>query len=362
MKRIRVKLEERSYDIVIGSDILRLLGSFLSGLGVGRDAYVITNDQVKKRFGAKLALALKKKGYGLRFHCVPDSERAKSLGIVSSVIADLARYDKKRKIFIVAFGGGVIGDLAGFIASVYKRGIAYIQIPTTLLAQVDSSIGGKTAIDLDQGKNLMGAFYQPRLVVSDLDLLRTLPAAQLKSAMAEVIKYAVIKDPHMFEYLEKHYRDIFSLDARALEFIVNRSSRIKAAIVEQDEQEKRGIRTVLNFGHTIGHALETAGGYKKYSHGEAVALGMLVALDISRRMGFTNKSVSLRIENVIRLAGLPLYIKGLSFSGIIEAHYRDKKFLGRKNRFVLIRDIGRTVIAQDVPLAMITAALKALMK
>ena len=252
----------------------------------------------------------------------------------------------------------MVGDLAGFVASIYKRGIAYVQVPTTLLAQVDSAIGGKTAVDLGLGKNLAGAFYQPKLVFSDTAILRTLDVRQILSGLAEIIKYAAIKDPALLGFLEKKHTMIIRKDIRSLESIIRRSSSIKAKIVQIDEREERGIRTALNFGHTIGHAIETAGKYKRYNHGEAIALGMLVALDIGRAMGYTDRNTQERIERLIRTVGLPTRINKIAPADIIKAHYFDKKFSGAKNRFVIVGKIGRVIIKKGIPLSVIQASLK----
>jgi 3-dehydroquinate synthase len=252
----------------------------------------------------------------------------------------------------------VIGDLGGFVASIYKRGIPYIQIPTTLLAQVDSSIGGKTAVDLSEGKNLVGAFYQPRLVFSDVKFIASLDERQMRSGLAEVIKYAAIKDRKLFGYLELNYKNILRRKISALEHIVQCCSAIKAGIVSVDEREERGLRTMLNFGHTVGHAIEAAARYKGYTHGEAIALGMLVACDISNRLDYLNTASCARIESLICNSGLPVKVRGVVMRDIISAHYRDKKFIGSRNRFVLLEAIGRAKIVQNVPLKVITASLK----
>jgi 3-dehydroquinate synthase len=252
----------------------------------------------------------------------------------------------------------VIGDLAGFVASTYRRGIPYVQVPTTLLAQVDSSIGGKTGVDLPEGKNLVGTFYQPRLVVSDVAALSSLPARQMRSGLAEVIKYGVLSGGGLFAFLEKHLQDVLRHDRASLEAVVGACARIKAGIVSRDEQEEKSLRTHLNFGHTIGHAIESAAGYRRYTHGEAVALGMLCACDISRALGLTGADAGLKVEGLIRQSGLPFVIEGLNASQIIAAHYHDKKFSGAENRFVLVRDIGRTAIVKNVPLPVIAAAVK----
>jgi len=279
--------------------------------------------------------------------------------VALSIIRDLTVYDKKRQVFIVALGGGVIGDIAGFVASIYKRGIPYINVPTTLLAQVDSAIGGKTAVDLSAGKNLVGAFYQPRLVLSDILALDSLSVRQLRAGLSETIKYGIIRDKSLFAFLEKNYREILRREPRKLEAVVYPCSRIKAEIIAVDEREKKGIRTILNFGHTIGHAIEAASGYKGIGHGEAVAIGMISASYISKRMGLIGPAAYDRIKQLIGAVGLPTGIDRQFISRIINAHYRDKKFIGAKNRFVLIKGIGRPVIKENVRLDLIRESLKA---
>lgn len=358
MEIIKVNLKSRSYKIIVGSGILKNLSKHIAELRMGTDAYVITNAAIKNKYGSTLNKILKNSGYRSRFKLIPDTERAKSLAISSGVINDIASYDKGREIFILALGGGVIGDLSGFVAAIYKRGVPYIQVPTTLLAQVDSAIGGKTAVDLSEGKNLVGAFYQPRLVFSDVRLLNTLGLRQIRCGLAEVIKYGVIKDKELFAYIEKNYKGILNKKQAALEHIVRRSSRIKAAIVAQDEKEEKGIRTILNFGHTIGHAIEAAANFKRYNHGEAIAIGMLAASQISKNLKLIDNKVYLRIEKLIKAVGLPCRIKNIPLQRVIRAHYRDKKFIGRSNRFVLITGIGKTKIVENIPLEIIKGALK----
>ncbi|MDD5561279.1 MAG: 3-dehydroquinate synthase [Candidatus Omnitrophica bacterium] len=358
MHKVKVNLGSRSYDIIIGRSILKSMPSYLRKLNIGSHAYIITNSLLKDRYGAVLSGALLKGGFCFRFKVVPDSEKSKSLATAARVIKDLAGFDKKRKIFIVAFGGGVVGDLAGFVASVYKRGVAYVQVPTSLLAQVDSSIGGKTALDLDLGKNLVGAFYQPRLVFSEIDFLKTLDKRQIASGMAEIIKYAIISDNSLFCYLEKRHKDIVNANPEALGKIIRSCSRIKAAIVSRDEKESSGLRTILNFGHTVGHAVESACGYKGYNHGEAVSLGIIAASYLSRRMGFINDRLFLRIGSLIKLYGLPVKLKNVSVNRIIDAYYHDKKFTGRQNKLVLIRGIARPVVVSNIALDLIKEAVK----
>lgn len=360
MKKIKVNFGQRSYQIIIGQNILDSLGAFLNSLRLGSDAFIITNNFLKNKYGLKLTRSLSKAGINQYFKVVPDSEKSKSIKTASQVIKDLAEFDKNKKVFILAFGGGVVGDLSGFLASIYRRGISYIQVPTTLLAQVDSAIGGKTALDLETGKNLIGAFYQPKLVFSDVDFLKSLDKLQLSSGMAEVIKYAVIKDQKLFVYLENNRDQILSASPTALEKIIGSCSVIKARITEADEKEKLGLRTILNFGHTIGHAIETAAGYKKYNHGQAVALGMAAAADLSVRFGILDEKTSLRIKNLIKLYGLPLKLKGVSAERIIKAHFHDKKFSGKVNKLVLVSAIGKTRIARNIDLKLIKAAVGSL--
>jgi 3-dehydroquinate synthase len=357
MRTVRISLKERSYNIVIGNSILNLLGKFITRLDIGTSAYIVSNRKIKNIHAKALTKVFSRAGLEFTYRLIADTEESKSVEVAFRLINELARFDKARRVFIIAFGGGVVGDVAGFLASIYKRGIPYIQVPTTLLAQVDSAIGGKTAVDLIQGKNLVGAFYQPRLVYSDTRLLRTLGIRQLRCGLAEVVKYGIIRDRNLFNYLEKNYPRILALKEEALEFIVARASYIKAKVVEKDERETKGIRVILNFGHTIGHAIEAASGYKGYHHGEAIALGMLVAVRISSKLNFLNRGVGERIEHLIRVLGLPTKIKKLSLESIIKAHYRDKKFIGPKNRFVLIEGLGRTKIVENIDLAVIKEAI-----
>lgn len=358
MKIVKLNLKKRSYKIVVGNKIIGLISRYIRRLNIGNAAYIVTNASIKNKYGEILKKALEKRGFSLRFKLIPDTEKSKSIEVAYSVIKGLTEFDKNKRIFIIALGGGVIGDLSGFVASIYKRGIPYIQVPTTLLAQVDSSIGGKTAVDLKEGKNLLGAFYQPKLVFSDINLLKTLDLRQIRSGLAEVIKYGIIEDPHLFSYLENNYRKIILRENSALEFIVWRCSMIKAEIIEEDEREEKGLRTILNFGHTIGHAIEAATSYRRYNHGEAIALGMLVATDLSAKLDLLSYKIVRRIEYLIESVGLPNKINKVTLDKIIKAYYRDKKFIAGKNRFVLIEDIGRTKIVEDIPLKLIKEVIK----
>jgi len=358
MEKIKVSLGKRSYEIIIGSGIINSLGQYLRKLNIGRDAFIITNSFLKAKYGKKLFNVLAAAGFNLHFKTIADTEKSKSIQTASEVIKDLAKFDCKKKVFIIAFGGGVVGDLTGFVASVYKRGTSYIQIPTTLLAQVDSAIGGKTAIDLDSGKNLVGAYYQPKLVFTDIDFLKSLSQEQLCSGMAEVIKYALIKDKKLFSYLKNKNKEIISGKVSSLEKIVCACSRIKARIASCDEKEVLGIRTILNFGHTIAHAIETAGGYRGYNHGQAVALGMIVALDLSNKLNLVDAQLLASVIDLIKLYGLPVKIKGICVKKIIKAHYHDKKFSGKENKFVLISGVGSAKIVCNIKLNLIKEAIQ----
>lgn len=357
-KKIRVRLKDRSYDILVGKGLLDNCGCRLKALDIGKDPIVITNNRVAGLFRARLTGSLKKAGFSPLFLTVPDSEKAKSISTVAQLINRISRYDVGRRIFFIALGGGVIGDVAGFVAATYKRGTPYIQIPTTLLAQVDSSIGGKTAIDLPVAKNMVGAFYQPRLVMSDILSLKTLTAGQVRSGISEVIKYGVIADRGLFGFLERNLEKILDLDESALDFIVSRSSAIKADIVSRDEFDRKKIRAALNFGHTLGHAIETASGYAGYSHGQAVAIGMVIATNISLALGILPAPEASRIIALIENFGLPVRIKkGLDLSDIFDSHKHDKKFAGT-NLFVLPSRIGHARIVEGVPDHVIRRALK----
>lgn len=272
----------------------------------------------------------------------------------------ISAHDINKKIFIIALGGGVIGDLAGFVAAIYKRGVPYIQVPTTLLAQIDSSIGGKTGIDLPAGKNLAGVFYQPRLVLADTALLKTLSARQIRNGLAEAIKYGVIADPKLFDYLEGNHPKFLKGDPKAMDHIVRRCAAIKARVVAADEKETKGIRTILNFGHTVGHAVEAAGGFDRYHHGEAVGLGMRAACRISALMGLLPEPQEQRINQLITAVGLPEVIKGVRLPAIMSTMRHDKKFSAGRNRFVIARKIGTVTVRQNIPADIIVQAIKSL--
>jgi len=349
VKKIRVRLKNRSYDVLVGSNLLQKTGVILKRLGVGKDAVIITNRRLLKLYGKTLKTSLAKNGFSAKFETVPDSETSKSSRVALRLLDRLCDYDKHKDIFIIAFGGGVIGDLAGFVAAVYKRGIPYIQIPTTLLAQVDSAIGGKTAIDLPAAKNLVGAFYQPRIVISDIGLLKSLSPRQMRSGLSEIIKYGVIENAALFGFLERNISKLLNHEKNALEHVVSLSAKIKADVVAKDEFDKKGIRAKLNYGHTIGHGIEAASSYSgSYNHGEAVAIGMVAAARMALKMGMIKPEDMKRIKSVIETAGLPKKAEGVSFSKIYQSSLHDKKFIHGKNRFVLPVGIGKVKVVGPV--------------
>lgn len=357
MKTVRVRLNERGYSIIVGPGAVKELPLRLPG-HLGTHAFVVTNPFLKKAFYPAVESALASAGRAAAPAVVPDGERSKSIQWAGVLLEKLARYAAGKKVFLVALGGGVIGDLAGFTASVFKRGIPFVQIPTTLLAQVDSSIGGKTGVDLSSGKNLVGSFWQPSLVLSDTSTLSLLPERQKRAGLAEVIKYGLIQEPAIIELLEKNgpFRT-GKAEAALFEEIVSRCAAIKARIVEKDEREERGVRTILNYGHTLGHALEAAGSYRQYNHGEAVAVGMLLAADLSVEMNLLEASLAERIERLVAAFGLPVGLPGKYIPGVLKSYQYDKKFEGRKSRFVLLEGLGRTRIVESVPVEAIRKVL-----
>jgi len=360
MKKVRVCLGERSYEIVIGPGLLQKSGRELRRLDIGSDAVIITNNRLKALYGKTLERSLKKSGFSTCFITVPDSEKAKSITVATSLINRLSAYDVGRKIFVIAFGGGVIGDLAGFVSAVYKRGIPYIQMPTTLLAQVDSSIGGKVAVDLPVAKNLVGAFYQPKIVLADTALIKSLPIRQVRAGLAEVIKYGVIRDARLFRFLENNYKQLLACKGRELESVVYACCRIKAGVVARDERDTKDARAILNFGHTLGHAIEAAAAYSgRYNHGEAIAVGMLIAARIAVDQAFLRGRDAERLESLVKKVGLPAVVKGVSLPGVYASHLHDKKFFGKTNRFILPSSIGNVRIVKNVPAFAIRNALKA---
>lgn len=358
MKKISVHSSRGNYSIYIGNRLLGKTGKILKSLDLQGKILIVTQQKIAAKYLPALRNSLK--GKKVAVHMVADGEPAKSEKELFKIYARLCAEGFERRDTIIALGGGVVGDLAGFTAATFLRGIAFVNIPTTLLAQVDSAIGGKTGINLKEGKNLVGAFYPPRAVISDIQTLKTLPERELRASLAEVVKYGVIRDAKLFSFLEKNAAKILKKDPQSLEKIVQASAAIKAGVVSRDEHETKGERMILNFGHTYGHGFEQAGNYKKLLHGEAVSIGMVAASDLAERAGLFSKENFRRLVNLLKKLGLPVSAKSLQLSGpkILKAMHRDKKKKAGRLRFVLPKHIGQTVIQDNLPLAAVKASLR----
>jgi len=346
MKKVRIELGRNSYEVHIGSGLLDQTGHLLETNGFSGRIVMITDYRVKKLYGDALSHRLTGNGFTVTTLVIPEGEEQKSLKTAASLYHDLTAGHAERTTPILALGGGVIGDLAGFVAATYLRGVPFVQVPTTLLAQVDSSVGGKVAVDHGQLKNIIGSFYQPHLVISDTDTLKTLPADELANGLAEVIKSAAIRDNTFFTFLEENIKRIQLLDDEALEEIVYQSVRIKGEIVEEDERDL-GSRGLLNYGHTIGHAIESVSEFK-IGHGQAVAIGMVVAANIANRMGVLDEDELIRLKAIIEKAGLPTTMPKLGIARIMQTMQHDKKVLRDKVRFILLKSIGNAFITDEV--------------
>lgn len=360
MRVVNVALGKRSYSILIGKGLLARLGRECRKLALGQRCAVIADRNTAGRFAKAAIKSLQQAGFEPILITVPAGETAKSLKTVEYCYNQLAAHRLERKSFIVAVGGGVVGDLAGFVAASYLRGIAFVQAPTTLLAQVDSSVGGKVGVNLKSGKNLVGAFHQPRLVLCDLDTLRTLPPREFSAGLAEIIKYGIIYDAPFFRRLERDLPKLLRKDAATLTAVVARCCEIKADVVSQDETET-GLRAILNFGHTIGHGLEAISGYGKYLHGEAIAIGQVAAAMLSHHLaGLPEKDVA-RIYHIFAAARLPVSVKlnASQRARLFGAMKLDKKVSGGEIKFVLAKRIGKVVWGEKVPAALIEQVLDA---
>ena len=358
MAKIKVNLGLRSYDIIIGENVISTLPGRLEKLQLLKyQPVVVTNDKVYKIYGEFLKEKLINCPKPLFFK-VPDSEKAKSWQVLSNVLKTIIEFNKDKNIFLVALGGGVVGDLTGFLAAIYKRGIPYIQLPTTLLAQVDSSIGGKVAVDLSWGKNLIGAFYQPKIVISELIFLNTLPDKEIRCGLSEAIKCGII-DGGLFDFLETNRKTISNSSSGELLEIIKRCARLKADIVAKDEFDSKDIRIVLNLGHTIGHAMESALKYTVITHGEGVAVGLIAESIIAHKIGLLSRSSLQRITDlIVNLRCLPAVTKKISISDIIAHLPYDKKVKFGQSRFVLPVDIGKVKIVSGLDKRVIKSSIK----
>tara|TARA_R110001606_G_scaffold346892_3_gene495912 strand:- start:17987 stop:19066 length:1080 start_codon:yes stop_codon:yes gene_type:complete len=355
MKTLQVSLGDRSYPIYIGGDLLsqeRLLTEHIKG----KDVLVVTNTTVAPLYLQSVLDVL------TDYHCesviLPDGEQYKTLEVLNQVFTKLLEEKFSRQVTLIALGGGVVGDMTGFAAACYQRGVPFIQIPTTLLSQVDSSVGGKTAVNHALGKNMIGAFYQPQCVIADTLTLTTLEDRQLSSGLAEVIKYGLINDPKLFDWLEKNMMSLIARDQALLAEAIERSCQDKADVVASDELEQ-GVRALLNLGHTFGHAIETGMGYGNWLHGEAIAVGMLMAADLSQRMGWMKEADVARIKALFVAAGLPVLApEGMTAEQFMTLMSVDKKVQDGRIRLVLMQGIGQAIISDDYSVTKLAETLE----
>ncbi|MCO6453736.1 MAG: 3-dehydroquinate synthase [Pirellulaceae bacterium] len=355
---VRVQLAERAYDIEIGTGILADAGQRVAAWTRATHAVVITDDQVLPILAAAVAESLDRAGIRADTLTVPPGETSKSVAVAESLWLRLAQLSADRKTVVVALGGGVVGDLAGFVAATYARGLRLVQVPTSLLAQVDSSVGGKVGINLPQAKNMVGHFWQPRGVLIDTQVLDSLPPREYRSGLAEVVKYGVILDADFFEYLEAHVPHLMQRDAAVLRHAVARCCRLKADVVEADEREETGLRAVLNYGHTFGHALEAVAGYGQLLHGEAVSIGMLCASRLAAALGRIEPALTDRQQRLLTALGLPVELPELPEDDLLRAMRGDKKVEHGRLRFVLPDRLGHVELVGDVAPELVRAALR----
>ena len=353
MQTLQVDVGHTRYPITIGAGLLGD-GNLLNSQIRGQDLMVVTNTTVARFYLAKLRTALS--GHRIADCVLPDGEQYKTLQTAGRVFDALVEAKLNRDATVLALGGGVVGDIAGFAAACYQRGVGYVQIPTTLLAQVDSSVGGKTGVNHPGGKNLIGAFYQPLAVLADTDTLATLPDRELRAGLAEVVKYGCVWDAPLFDWLDLNIDKLTNRDTDALTYAIGQSCAIKATVVGRDERESN-LRAILNFGHTFGHAIESATSYEKYLHGEAVGLGMLVATDLSHRLGLIDRAAKHRIQDILARAGLPTDVPRIGVARAVELMQMDKKVRGGTVRLVLLEKLGRAVVTGEYAQSALDATL-----
>jgi 3-dehydroquinate synthase len=357
IETLSVALGDRSYPIHIGPSLLKQVELILPHIRQ-KKVVVVTNTTVAPLYLEMLTSALESGGISVLPVILPDGERFKTWETLNLIFDALLGARCERGTTLIALGGGVIGDMGGFAAACYQRGMPFIQVPTTLLSQVDSSVGGKTAINHPLGKNMIGAFYQPKLVLADISTLSTLPERELKAGLAEVIKYGLIRDVEFYVWLEANLEKLLARETSALTYAIHRSCANKAEVVAADEKET-GERALLNLGHTFGHAIETGMGYGKWLHGEAVAAGTLIAAELSHQLGWLDEKAVKRIEHIFVRAGLPVFGPKLGAARYLELMSHDKKVQDGKLRLVLLQEIGKAVISDLASDAQISAAIEA---
>lgn len=357
---VDVALGAKSYSVVVERGVLSTVGGRLRSLGVGSRTAVVTSASILRLYGKPVIESLEEAGFTVAVVDVPEGESAKTLAVAQQCWDALLAAGLDRTSTVVALGGGAVGDLAGFVAATYMRGLNFAQIPTTVLAQVDASIGGKTAIDHPTAKNLVGAFYQPRLVLIDPSTAATLPDRDYRSGFAEIVKHGIVLDRAYFEDLERSVSEILGRDGAALERIIGGSCRLKAAVIERDPEEKSELRFALNYGHTIGHALEAATAFGRWTHGEAVSIGVVAEARLAARLGIASAETADRQERLLAAVGLPVRATGVEVDAVLAATRRDKKSRNGRVPFVLAPAIGEFRVVYDIDPDDVRAALAGL--
>ena len=359
-KIVKVALGNKSYDIIIGHDLKAKIQEFISEnikqKNFSQKALLITDTHIAPLYADKIAKVLNDAGLVTKIAVINSGEESKSLTVAEDLFTQAIEHGLDRKSPVFALGGGVVGDLAGFMASTFMRGVPFVQMPTSLLAQVDSSVGGKVAVNHKLGKNLIGSFYQPKAVFMDLDMMSTLPQREIATGLGEVVKYGYIYDRDFYDYLLKHQEEILRLNSNCLSHVIARSCKIKAEVVSQDEKEA-GLRAILNFGHTLGHAIEKETGYKLYNHGEAVAIGMVGAGKISAKLNLIDSSVIKDMEKLLTSLNLPIKAQNCQAENIYSDIFHDKKTVNGKVNWVLLQEIGKVFVTKDVPSNIVKEAI-----
>ncbi|HHW47044.1 MAG TPA: 3-dehydroquinate synthase [Clostridiaceae bacterium] len=340
MVKLNINLKDRSYPIYIDTDF-NSIGKCIQSAGVNGKIVVVTDSNVDKLYSGKCVDILTASGFEVYKYVFEAGEKSKNLNTIKEIYKFLIEMKLDRGSALMALGGGVVGDITGFAAATFLRGISFIQVPTSLLAQADSSVGGKVGVDFEGSKNIIGAFYQPKLIYINVNALATLPERELKSGLAEVIKHGIIADRSFYEYIEQNLNKIIDLDENSLQYVVKTNCMIKGKVVEQDEKESH-LRAILNFGHTIGHAVESVSNFELL-HGECVSIGMVGAFKIAEYMGMVDKKVTKRISDTLTLAGLPVKITGLDIEKVYEQMFYDKKIRNSRLTFILPKDIGEVI-------------------
>lgn len=358
-RQFQVKLKDKSYPVLIGSSIDEV-GKVARDSKLGEKILIVSDTNVFPLYGNRVKTSLERGGFQVDFLQIPPGEKSKSLNQAKKIYRFCLEIGLDRTSSILALGGGVVGDLAGFVAATFLRGVSFLMVPTTLLSQVDSGVGGKVGVNLPQGKNLVGAFYQPRFVLIDPLLLRTLSPRRIREGMAEVIKCAIIKNEGFFSYLQKNISKALGKDFAVLRALISKAVEVKIKVVEKDEREEKGVRQLLNFGHTIAHAIEAVSRYGRYTHGEAVAVGMLGAAIVGKDMGVFPPDSFTRIVKLVREVNLPVRVKKLDPTQIIQALKVDKKIRGDRLFFVLPEKIGKVCLRDDVPSDLVKKAVQEL--